>query len=84
MEIKHASPESFFRYVHCERCNNVISRHEVNFKNSYFNTVKNITEVCYNQCCLNCSNVYRRKFITKTLTTSVEKWNDLVLHGYAP
>lgn len=84
MEIKHASPESFFRYVHCERCNNAISRHEIVFKNQFFNTTSKQNEVCYEQACLNCRNVFKRKFIAKILATTIEKWNLFVEKGFAP
>ena len=84
MEILHNSSEPLYRYVHCERCNNAISRHEVVFKNSFFNTTSKQTEVCYEQVCLNCRHVFKRQFIVKCLATTIEKWNLFVEKGFAP
>ncbi len=84
MEILHPYSDPIFRYVHCERCNNAISRHEIVFKNQFFNTTSKQNEVCYEQVCVNCRTVFKRKFIAKCLATTIEKWNLFVEKGIVP
>lgn len=84
MEIKHASPESFFRYVHCEGYCKKLSKHEVTFKNVFFNQVSGQNDICYTVCCLNCRMVFKKKYIEQTKTTTQEKWNLFFSTGTAP